>query len=85
MRWDRRRGLWVCAHCPDCEGAGFHCDLHDAHASSTSASRSFAMISSVVCFVRFIKEPPCQGTAQRGILSFGMGQFQGGRPDTARW
>ncbi|TWT49003.1 Multifunctional conjugation protein TraI [Botrimarina hoheduenensis] len=38
------------------------------------------MICSVECFVRFIKEPPCRGTAQLGILSFSMAQFQGGRP-----
>ncbi|WP_231931110.1 hypothetical protein, partial [Botrimarina hoheduenensis] len=39
-----------------------------------------SMICSVECFVRFIKEPPCRGTAQLGILSFSMAQFQGGRP-----
>jgi hypothetical protein len=35
LRWDHRRGLWVCAYWPDCEGAGFHCDLHDAPPSAS--------------------------------------------------
>lgn len=32
LRWDHRRGLWVCAYWPDCDGAGYGCDLHDGEA-----------------------------------------------------
>lgn len=39
MRWDHRRGLWVCARWPECEGAGFHCDLHDAPIFPASEGR----------------------------------------------
>lgn len=39
MRWDHRRGLWVCAHWPECEGSGFHCDLQDAPASAAVDGR----------------------------------------------
>lgn len=39
MRWDHRRGLWVCAHWPECEGAGFHCDLHDGPVAASVDSR----------------------------------------------